>query len=286
MIVETIPELNILLNACGCCPMPVGTAPRLEYQSTLGEYNSELDAEASNGALYTDGTITVVYANCTDNLTYSYNYLLNGSTCSYELAAPIYTVSAESCDPATRGALVSITKTGITAYTPIIFTTEAVNNFNANKDFSDPACVATGGSAYQFSRVNVTQATFGESYYSLDIINARFRVGVPLDYSTTPLPKTFYEVTWDYIAALKTWWNWHDGGRVGPAPAGGVILVTPDSWQWGGSMSTQFSSWRDLPLDAEPTSTETRVANMRYTHFRSTRFGSLPVETGPQVLTA
>lgn len=285
MIVDTIPELNVLLNACGCCPMPVGDGPRLEYESTYGEYNSELDAEASDGALYTNGTITVVYANCTDNLTYSYNYLLNGSTCSYELAAPTYTVSAESCDPATRGSLTSITYTGITAYTPTIFISEAVTNFNAHKDFTDPTCVQTGVNASEFSGIVGTN-TFGDSYYSIDIINARFRVGVPLNYSTGPLPKTFYEVTWDTIAALKTWWNWNDGGRVGSPPAGGVVLVTPDSWQWGGSMSTQFSDWFDIPLAAASTATETRVANMRYTHFASTRFGSLPVNTGPQVSTA
>jgi len=285
MTVTTIPEANVILNACGCCPMPVGAAPRLEYESTLGEYNSELDAEASNGALYTNGTITVVYANCTDNLTYSYNYLLNGSTCSYELAAPTYTVSADTCDPATRGSLTSITYTGITAYTPTIFISEAVTNFNAHKDFTDAACVQTGVNASSFSAV-VGTPTPGSSYYSIDIINSRFRVGVPLNYSTTPLPKTVYGLTWQYIAAKKTWWNWHDGGRVGSAPAGGVILVTPDSWQWGGNMSTQFSDWFDIPLEPQAVATETRVANMQYTHYLSNRFGSLPVLTGPQVSTA
>lgn len=285
MTVTTIPEANVILTECGCCLMPVGTAPRVEYESTYGEYNSELDAEASNGALYTNGTITVVYANCTDTLNYSYNYLLNGSTCSYVLAAPTYTVSADTCDPATRGSLTSITYTGITAYTPSIFIAEAVTNFNANKDFANAACVQTGVNASQISAI-VGTPTPGSSYYSIDIINARFRVGVPVNYSTTPLPKTVYGLTWQYIAAKKTWWNWHDGGRVGTAPAGGVVLVTPDSWQWGGNMSTQFSDWFDIPLEAQAVATETRVANMQYTHYLSTRFGSLPVLTGPQVSTA
>ena len=285
MNVDTIPELNVLLSECDCCLMPVGAGPRLEYESTYGEYNSELDAEASDGALYTDGTITVVYANCTDNLTFSYNYLLNGSTCSYELAAPTYTVSAESCDPATRGSLTSITYTGTTAYTPTIFIAEAVANFNANKDFADAACVQTGVNASQISAI-VGTPVFGNAYYSIDIINARFRVGVPENYSTGPLPKTFYEVTWDTIAAKKTWWNWHDGGRVGTAPAGGVVLVTQELWQWGGSMGTPFSDWYDIPLEAAAVATETRVANMRYKHYQSNRFGSLAVETGPQVVTA
>jgi hypothetical protein len=285
MIVTTIPEANVILTECGCCLMPVGAAPRLEYESTYGEYNSELDAEASNGALYTNGTITVVYANCTDTLNYSYNYLLNGSTCSYELAAPTYTVSAETCDPATRGSLTSITRNGTTAYTPTIFIAEAVTNFNANKDFDDPTCVQTGVNASEFSGIVGTN-TFGDSYYSIDIINARFRVGVPLNYSTGPLPKTYYKVTWDTIAAKKTWWNWHDGGRVGSAPAGGVLLVTLEEWIWGGSMATPFSDWYDIPLEAAAVASETRVANMRYFHFQSSRFGSLPVLTGPQVATA
>jgi hypothetical protein len=180
--------------------------------------------------------------------------------------------------------LTSITYTGTTAYTPTIFIAEAVTNFNAHKDFADAACVQTGVNASQFSAI-VGTPVFGNAYYSIDIINARFRVGVPENYSTGPLPKTFYEVTWDTIAAKKTWWNWHDGGRVGTAPAGGVVLVTPDSWQWGGSMGTQFSDWFDIPLEAQAVATETRVANMQYTHFTSTRFGSLPVLTGPQVST-
>lgn len=265
--------------------MPVGAGPRLEYESVYGEYNSELDAEASNGALYTDGTIAVVYSNCTDNLTYSYNYLLNGSTCSYELAAPTYTVSAESCDPATRGSLTSITYIGITAYTPTIFIAEAVANFNANKDFADAACVQTGGQASAVTQIN-GNPVFGQSYYSIDITNARFRVGVPENYSTGSLPKTYYKVTWDTIAAKKTWWAWHDGGRVGSAPAGGVVLVALELWEWGGNMSTQFSEWYDIAIAAAAVATETRVANMRYTHFQSARFGSLAVLTGPQVITA
>jgi hypothetical protein len=286
MIVTTIPEANVILTECGCCLMPVGAGPRLEYESTYGEYNSEYDAEASNGALYTDGTITTVFANCTETGTYSYNYLLQGGTCSYELDAPDVTYTpTNTCDPATRGSLTSITYTGITAYTPSIFIAEAVTNFNANKDFTDPTCVQTGVNASQISAI-VGTPTPGSSYYSINIINARFRVGVPVNYSTTPLPKTVYGLTWQYIAAKKTWWNWHDGGRTGTEPAGGVVLVTPDSWQWGGNMSTQFSDWFDIPLEAQAVATETRVANMQYTHYLSTRFGSLPVNTGPQVSTA
>ena len=285
MTVTTIPELNVLLSECDCCLMPVGAGPRLEYQSTDGEYNSELDAEAPNDGLYTTGTIAVVYDNCTDTLSYSYNYLLNGATCAYELAPPTYTVSDGSCDPATRGSLVSITYTGITAYTPTIFIAEAVDNFNANKDFDDEACVQTGGQASSVTQIN-GNPVFGQLYYSIDITNARFRVGVPENYSTGPLPKTYYKVTWDTIAAKKTWWAWHDGGRDGSAPAGGVVLVTPEEWIWGGTMGTPFSDWYDIPLEAAAVVTETRVANMRYTHFQSARFGSLAVETGPQVVTA
>jgi hypothetical protein len=287
MIVTTIPEANVILTECGCCLMPIGAGPRLEYQSTYGEYNSEYDAEASDGALYTDGTITAVFANCTETGTYSYNYLLQGGTCSYELDAPTVTYNpTNTCDPATRGSLTSITYTGTTAYTPTIFIAEAVTNFNANKDFADPTCVQTGVNASQFSGVIIAQATFGDSVYSLDIINARFRVGVPLNYSTGPLPKTYYKVTWDTIAAKKTWWNWHDGGRTGTEPAGGVLLVTLEEWIWGGTMATPFSDWYDIPLEAAAVASETRVANMRYFHFQSARFGSLPVLTGPQVVTA
>lgn len=114
----------------------------------------------------------------------------------------------------------------------------------------------------------------------------RVRVGVPENYSTGPLPKTYYKVTWDYVTALVTWWAWHDGGRVGTAPAGGVVLVTQEEWIWGGNMSTQFSDWYDIAIVEQAAATESRIANMRYFHFESARFGSLPVLTGPQVVTA
>jgi len=120
---------------------------------------------------------------------------------------------------------------------------------------------------------------------SLKRRQSRLRVGVPSNYSTNLLPKTIYGLTWQYIAAFKPWWDWHDGGRVGSAPANGVVLVTPANWQWGGNMSTQFSDWFDIPLE-DQSIVETRVANMQYTHYLSTRFGSLPVNTGPQVSTA
>jgi hypothetical protein len=278
MIVTTIPEANVILNACGCCPMPVGAGPRIECQSAWVEYRrayasgynitgewKTADWFGYNAAdEYVTGTSNF---RGFDRFTNSCGSLLPGG---YD--------PARSDDDAIQNDFTWVEDSGSNESTVTVF-------------FAD---IAADAATYITLPATCSDATtsgcvssiLGDGLDYATVTKARFRVGVPVNYSTTPLPKTVYGLTWQYIAAKKTWWNWHDGGRVGTAPAGGVVLVTPDSWQWGGNMSTQFSDWFDIPLEAQAVATETRVANMQYTHYLSTRFGSLPVLTGPQVSTA
>lgn len=323
MNVDTIPEANEALTECGCCTMPLGTGPRVEYEidpceftlsgqspilSNQAQKNSQPYAKISWSGSFSGNVSGITYSG-----SYSYEYTLNQNNCAIITNGQGSQTITNYYDEA-QNDIQAISSRSWTRSNGVYSGTETNTAYDENGDVESTDTIAftpspLPGELENWSVVTLgtlnntaTVATFTgvdngiitnypdingpQTLTFSDPILERVRVGVPLNYSTGPLPKTFYKVTWDYVTALVTWWAWHDGGRNGSAPAGGVVLVTQEEWIWGGNMSTQFSEWYEIAIVENAAATETRVANMRYTHYQSNRFGSLAVETGPQVVTA
>lgn len=110
---------------------------------------------------------------------------------------------------------------------------------------------------------------------------ARYRIGVPADFSTPEAPRTRFEVEWDEVQASEEWWAWHDGGEVGEAPAPGAAVVAARSWAWDGDGGNLWSGWHDLP---PPGSVGVvRVVNMTVKCWASARLGVVPTAHGDVV---
>lgn len=107
---------------------------------------------------------------------------------------------------------------------------------------------------------------------------ARYRFGVPENFSTPEAPRSVWEMQWDEMTATTEWWEWFDGGMVGAEPGSAPVLVEKD-WTWGGDMEEPWSEWFILPLPEEPG--ECRVMNVLVTCYHSSRLGEKPTACGP-----
>ena len=111
---------------------------------------------------------------------------------------------------------------------------------------------------------------------------ARYRIGVPEDFSTTENPRGYYEVQWDEVEASGDWWTWFDDDMYGDEPDGGPALVASKSWLWGGDMEAPWSDWHELP-PPDTTGNEIRVVNMMVKCWKSVRLGVAPTAHGDVV---
>ena len=111
---------------------------------------------------------------------------------------------------------------------------------------------------------------------------ARYRLGVPEDFSTSEAPRSHYEVDWDEVEASGDWWEWFDGGMEGDPPEGGPVLVASKNWLWGGDMAEPWSAWHELPPPG--TSDKViRVVNIMVKCWKSERLGVAPTSHGDVV---
>jgi hypothetical protein len=103
---------------------------------------------------------------------------------------------------------------------------------------------------------------------------ARYRFGPPVDYT-----RSTWEMEWDLVFASTEWWTWFDAGATGTEPTPGPSLVSHQSWVW--DSEAEWSDWYEIPLPTEPG--ETRVVNVLTTCWKSTRIGTKPTASGPEV---
>lgn len=108
---------------------------------------------------------------------------------------------------------------------------------------------------------------------------ARYRLGVPEDFSTGDAPRSYYEVEWDEVEASEEWWEWFDNGMQGDPPEEGPSLKESRHWLWGGSVEEPWSDWFELP---PPGASEKviRVANIMVKCWKSARLGVVPTAHG------
>lgn len=112
-------------------------------------------------------------------------------------------------------------------------------------------------------------------------IHAKYRFGVPVDFSTVELPRSTWEMQWDEVTASADWWAWFDGGMTGTEPTPGPTLAASKSWTWGGDMESPWSDWHALPIPE--IEGETRTANVMVRCYNSARLGSKPTASGDQI---
>jgi len=140
------------------------------------------------------------------------------------------------------------------------------------------------GSSCKSSRLHLHVSLWDTRTY---ITKARRKFGVPEDYSTEELPRSVWEMQWDFVSASDDWWAWFDAGMTDPEPTPGPTLESSESWTWGGSMATeadQFSDWFDVPIPTEPG--ETRAVNILIKCHNSARLGVKPTAYGDQIALA
>lgn len=268
-VIETLDDWNSRLLDCGCCPMPECLTPTKECQSVFGEYNSEIDAEITGG-LYLTYEIEVEYENCTDTLSASYDYLIQGGIGAYEIDPPTLTITGESCDPDTRGAYIGSTYTGLTAYTPAMFLTDALTYQNAHASFTDPDNITVYNTPC-FSSVTGNNE-FGQAIYSLDICTNRFRWKVPDAHTGT-----YFKITWDVL-------NEPTGWDSTPPTATRTYFAEDQTFVWNGTAgggTDRYSEWYRITV---PNFVGTRrIVNVRYECYGTTNYGNKPQVTGEAV---
>jgi len=160
----------------------------------------------------------------------------------------------------------------------------------AELDFTNEACIT--GSACTSSYV-VTGEPEGSGSIILSATKARYRFGVPEDFSTTEAPRSTWEMQWDEVFFPTGYDDEIDDPEVTPpdplpegwehpriadpeAPA--PSLVASQEWVWGGSMESPWSPW--LEIDVPTEDGETRPVNAMVKCYKSTRLGVKPTAIG------
>lgn len=128
---------------------------------------------------------------------------------------------------------------------------------------------------------------------SANVTKARYRFGVPNNFSTTEAPRSTYLVQWDevffptgYDAEIDDpevtppdplpdgWQHPQIADPDAPQPS----LVASREWTWNGSMSNPWSEWFEIEIPAA--TGETRVVNVLVKCYQSARLGVKPTAHG------
>jgi hypothetical protein len=110
---------------------------------------------------------------------------------------------------------------------------------------------------------------------------ARYRLGVPENYSTEENPRSFFQIQWDEVFFPKEWDDWAAGGMEGESPSVQPSIIAEREWTWGGSMEpedNQFSPWYNLEIQEAPG--QVRPVNVLTLCWTSSRIGSVPSSSG------
>lgn len=139
--------------------------------------------------------------------------------------------------------------------------------------------------------------------------HARYRFGVPEDFSTPEAPRSTWEMQWDEVFFPKEYddWAWdvhyyreavaaHEAWEEcealwpgqcgeepeippdpGPAPVEPTVVASRD-WTWSGSMNEPWSPWFEIPMPEMEG--ELRTVNVMVKCYKSTRLGVKPTAHG------
>ena len=110
----------------------------------------------------------------------------------------------------------------------------------------------------------------------LGIKQQPYQFGVPVDYE-----RSTWEMEWDEVAGTEIWFAWYDAGMIGTEPTPPPYLHEHKSWVWDGDFENKLSPVYDPYSEEE--GIIIRPVNVLTTCWRSTRLGSKPTATGPEV---
>jgi hypothetical protein len=287
MKIETLPDWNTVLDGCGCCEMPECPLPTKECEMILAEIDQDHGSEGESASLpYPDGTmysswapfeceagdpdddIAAIYRKSVltqgdippqDEDTYTCSELSSRRDTDFERYAE-YVIS----DSISRAALYAAALDELDAGTWVAASggCAAVSEINWPK-IGDFDCDVT--CQQLFFGHSDSAGDWRRCFGSFNLKKIRVRWVVPDTWEGS-----YFKVTWDLVFFPED-------------ESTPTVVATDQTWTWTGpgdpdDEDSWKSGWYEIDPPEEPG--ETRIVNVRYECYRSTRLGIKPQITG------